>query len=115
MCSWRIILRFLLRLILNNNLKQKNVSRALVYGCGQSGRQLVRAMEDNSEIIIKGFLDDDKDKHGFFMHGKQIYSPEKLQKIIQKKKINLILLALPQSIERTEIKLLENCPNIKLQ
>ena len=75
MCSWRIILRFLLRLILNNKFKKKNVSRALVYGCGQSGRQLVRAMEDNSEIIIKGFLDDDKDKHGFFIHGKQIYSP----------------------------------------
>ena len=101
MCSWRIILRFFLRLILNNKFKQKNVSRALVYGCGQSGRQLVRAMEDNSEIVIKGFLDDDKDKHGFFIHGKQIYSPVKLQKIIKKKQINLILLALP-SIDRKD-------------
>ena len=99
MCSWRIILKFFMLLVINNNNKQKNISRALVYGCGQSGRQLVRAMEDSPDILIKGFLDDNNDKQGFFIDGKPIYSPNKLQKIIKKRKINLILLALP-SIDR---------------
>ena len=71
----------------------------MVYGCGQSGRQLVRAMQDSTEILIKGFLDDDNEKQGFYIDGKRIYSPNNLQRIIEKKNITLILLALP-SIDR---------------
>ena len=102
-----------LRMIINENPKNKKITKALVYGCGQSGRQLVRAMQDSPEILIKGFLDDNNDKHGFFIDGKPIYSPNKLQKIIKKNNINLILLALP-SIERKERKkLFLTCQNIK--
>ncbi len=99
MVSWRIILRFFLGLIINKNFKQNKITKALVYGCGQSGRQLVRAMQDSSEILIKGFIDDDNRKQGFYIDGKRIYSPNNLQKIIERKNITLILLALP-SIDR---------------
>ena len=99
MLSWRIILRFFLGLIINKNYKQNKITKALVYGCGQSGRQLVRAMQDSSEILIKGFIDDDNEQQGFYIDGKRIYSPNNLQKIIEKKNITLILLALP-SIDR---------------
>ena len=114
MCSWRIILRFFLGLILENNFEKKNITKALVYGCGQSGRQLVRAMQDNSEIIIKGFLDDDEDKQGFFIDGKPIYTPTKLKKIIEKKKINLILLALPSIDRKSRNKIIRQLSHYKI-
>ncbi len=101
MCSWRIILRLLLGLIINKNFKQNKITKALVYGCGQSGRQLVRAMQDSSEILIKGFIDDDVEQQGFYIDGKRIYSPSNLKRIIEKKNITLILLALP-SINRKQ-------------
>ena len=114
MCSWRIILRFFLRLILENNIKKKNITKALVYGCGQSGRQLVRAMQDNSEIFIKGFLDDDEDKQGFFIDGKPIYTPTKLKKLVKKKKINLILLALPSIDRKSRNKIITKLSKYKI-
>ena len=97
-CSWRIILKFLVRKFITKNVKKKFITKALVYGSGNAGRQLVRAMQDSSEILIKGFLDDDLKQQGCFIDGKPIYSPSNLQNIINKKNIRLVLLAIP-SIE----------------
>jgi len=114
MCSWRIFIRSILKKILNLNNNINKLNNALVYGSGQSGRQLVRAMVDSNEILIKGFLDDNKEKQGFFIDGKPIYSPEKLQKIIKKKKINLILLALPSIDRKEKSKIIRNLSKYKI-
>ena len=114
MCSWRIFIRSILKKILNLNSNINKLNNALVYGSGQSGRQLVQAMVDSNEILIKGFLDDNKDKQGFFIDGKPIYSPEKLQKIIKKKKINLILLALPSIDRKEKNKIIRNLSKYKI-
>ena len=59
---------------------------------------LVRAMQESTEIFIEGFIDDALNQQGCFIDGKKIYSPNDLEIIIKKKDIQLILLALP-SIE----------------
>ena len=114
MCSWRIILRLFLGLIINKNFKQNKITKALVYGCGQSGRQLVRAMQDSSEIIIKGFIDDDNEQQGFYIDGKRIYSPNNLQRIIEKKNITLILLALPSIDSKKRNMIIRNLSKYKV-
>ena len=99
---WRMLARYFLRDINNiNNLGvTKNDSvKALVYGSGKAGRQLVRAMQESTEILIDGFIDDALTQQGCFIDGKKIYSPNDLEKIIKQKNIKLILLALP-SIQR---------------
>ena len=99
--SWRLIVRFLL---LNSNYiedKKKDVIKALVYGAGEAGIRVVKAIQENKEISVKGFLDDDIRKQGFLIDGKRIYAPNKLKKLIDRKGISLILLALP-SISRNE-------------
>ena len=76
--SWRVLVRFLLRTLNNKHYAKKDITNAFVYGSGEAGRQLVKAMQDSKEISIKGFLDDDKNKEGCLIDGKRIYSPIKL-------------------------------------
>ena len=97
--SWRILFSYLLSNLNNKISTKKDFIKALVYGSGDAGRQLVKAMQESNEIAIKGFLDDDENKHGFVIDGKRIYSPKNLNDLITKNNISLILLAIP-SIQR---------------
>ena len=93
--SWRILLKNLLSKLISNTRFKNNISNALVYGAGIAGRQLVRAMQESTDIKIKGFLDDDVNQQGCFIDGKIIFPPTELEHLIKQKNINLILLALP--------------------
>ena len=93
--SWRVLVRFLLRTLNTNHYTKKDSQKAFVYGTGEAGRQLVKAMQENQKISILGFLDDDENKKGCIIDGKRIYSPTKLGKLLIKKDISLVLLALP--------------------
>ena len=97
--SWRVLVRFLLRKLNTNHYTKKDSQKAFVYGSGEAGRQLVKAMQDNQKISILGFLDDDENKIGCIMDGKRIYSPTNLGKLLIKNNISLVLLAIP-SISR---------------
>ena len=55
--SWRLIAQFLLRSINNKKVEKKDILNALVYGSGNAGRQLFRAMQESSDILIKGFIE----------------------------------------------------------
>ena len=48
--SWRVLARFLLRTINNEHYVKKAYVKALVYGSGEAGRQLFKAMQDSKEI-----------------------------------------------------------------
>ncbi len=94
-CFWRLIVRFLLRKLNNKHYTKHEIINTLVYGSGQAGRQLVRAIQENSDIEIKGFIDDNVNQQGCQIDGKFIYSPSRIKKLIKKYNITLILLALP--------------------
>ena len=102
--SWRIILKFFLSRLNNINKGNKKTINALVYGSGAAGRQLVRAMQESSEISIKGFLDDDANQQGCQIDGKLIYSPQKLRSLIKEKGISLVLLAVPSAERKKELR-----------
>ena len=93
--SWRVLVRFLLRKLNTKHYTKKDAQKAFVYGAGEAGRQLVKAMQDNQKISILGFLDDDENKKGCLIDGKRIYSPINLGNLLIKKDISLVLLAIP--------------------
>ena len=111
---WRIFIRFLLRKFNTNNYNKKDIKKTLVYGSGKAGRQLVRALQESSEIVIKGFLDDDSRKQGCRIDGKLIYSPKNLKNIISQKKIDLILLALPSISRQKRNLIIRNLTEYKI-
>ena len=114
--SWRVYVKYLLLGSNNNdqNHSYKTRSRALVYGAGKAGRQLVRAMQDSLEIEIKGFLDDDKYQQGRNIDGKIIYKPKAIGKLINKENINLILLALPSVAKERRLEIIKDLVNYKI-
>ena len=64
-----------------------------------AGRQLLTSLENNFEMKVVGFLDDNPQFHRQIVLGQTVYDPLLLNKIIKIKDIELILLALP-SISR---------------
>ncbi|WP_414901916.1 polysaccharide biosynthesis protein [Sphingomonas flavalba] len=80
--------------ILNGNRRRDNV---LIYGAGSSGRQLFGAVANSTEMRVVGFLDDDESLHNRTLNGLTIHNPAKLAAVIERLKVNDILLAIPSA------------------
>jgi len=94
--SSRISIKFL---FLSNFKRSKKKFNVLIYGAGSTGRQLLTSLEINPEMKVVGFLDDDTQFHRQIILGQTVYDPLNIDKLIIKKNIDLVLLALP-SISR---------------
>ena len=112
--SLRVLIRFLLRKINNKHYAKNNSIKAFIYGSGEAGRQLVKAIQDSQEISILGFLDDDVNKKGCLIDGKKIYSPDELGDLLIKKDISLVLLAIPSIPRRERNEIIKNLLKYKI-
>jgi FlaA1/EpsC-like NDP-sugar epimerase len=95
--------------------KSQFLKKALVYGAGSAGRQLVSALENSNELKVVGFLDDDERLHGQLLQGQEIYSSLKITDLIKLKEVQLILLALPSISRFRRNEILKNLSNYPLQ
>ena len=77
----------------NNKLRDKK--KVLIYGAGIAGRQLLTNLKNNYEMEVVGFLDDNQEFHNQIILGKIVFPPLKINTIINSKKIDIILLAIP--------------------
>jgi FlaA1/EpsC-like NDP-sugar epimerase len=80
-------------------LKRKSHSKVLIYGAGEAGRQLVRAMTNSHEMRVVGFLDDDDRLHGHVLNGQPVFNPVNLENLVVALNVSDVLLAMP-SISR---------------
>ncbi len=91
--------RVLARVWLGNQylgiLKRGSRPNILIYGAGQTGRQLAAAMSNSHEMQIVGFLDDDDRLHGHVLNGLPIYSPVDLANLVATLTISKVFLAMP--------------------
>ena len=78
-----------------NILKQASRPKVLIYGAGQTGRQLAAAMAHSHEMRVVGFLDDDDRLHGHVLNGLSIYNPDDLASLVPTLNISDVLLAMP--------------------
>ena len=111
--SSRIVIRNLF--IHNFNFKKsKNKKKTLIYGAGSAGRQLLTGLENNSEIKVIGFLDDNEQFHNQSVLGQTVYDPSKISELIIEKNITQVLLALPSINRQKRNKIIENLNKYKL-
>ena len=76
-------------------LKKATRPKVLIYGAGQSGRQLAAAMANNPAMQVAGFLDDDPHLQGQLLNDLPVYNPDDLPALIATLNIGDVLLALP--------------------
>jgi FlaA1/EpsC-like NDP-sugar epimerase len=79
-----------------NILKRAARPKAMIYGAGNSGRQLASALTNNQDMQLIGYLDDDERLHGHVLNGVPIYNPVDLEELKISLDLNIVLLAMPR-------------------
>ncbi|MEX2130358.1 MAG: nucleoside-diphosphate sugar epimerase/dehydratase [Pseudohongiellaceae bacterium] len=77
----------------------------IIYGAGNSGMQLVVALQNGDQYLPVAFVDDGREIVGSMVHGIRVYSPNSLYELIETYAVRQILLAIPSAThaERKEI------------
>ena len=76
-------------------IKSPIKKKVLIYGAGEAGRQLANSLKTNPKFQVVGFIDDNKKLNKKILLKKEIYSLTELKKLIAKKNVSLIFLAMP--------------------
>ena len=109
----RVIIRYLFLKTLKSR-HSKNKKNTLIYGAGSAGRQLLASLENNPKMKMAGFLDDNQQFHNQTILGQIVYNPLKIEKLINSKDIDLVLLALPSISRFKRNQIIENLNKHKI-
>jgi FlaA1/EpsC-like NDP-sugar epimerase len=107
----RITIKFLFSM---NFKKSKNKTNVLIYGAGSAGRQLLTSLENNLEMKVVGFLDDNTQFHKQEILGQTVYDPLNIDKLINTKNIVFVLLALPSITRQKRNQIINNLNKFKV-
>ena len=97
-----------------SDFSPKTKKNVLIYGAGSAGRQLYVSLENNPEMKVVGFLDTNKHFHKQTLLGQTVYDPSKIDKLIKKKNIDEILLAIPSISRKIRNQIIENLNKYQL-
>lgn len=111
-CS-RLFGKFILET--KSEINSKSLKITLIYGAGNTGRQLASALENSNEFKAIGFLDDDESLHGQNLQRLKIYNTENLKKLITSKGVEIVLLALPSISRFKRNQILDKLHKLKLK
>ncbi|MBT5859161.1 MAG: polysaccharide biosynthesis protein [Flavobacteriales bacterium] len=90
--------RFLLKgMIYSWDTRVNKRKQTIVYGAGNAGVQLVESLKKSLNHAPVAFIDDDKQKHGTIINFIQIFSFDRIEYVIKKFDVKLILLAIPSA------------------
>jgi len=99
LCIGLVVSRWAARYWLANEYKMQirnaRLPRVLIYGAGNAGRQLASVLVEAHQMLVVGFLDDDKALQGLVINGIKVYPPKDVEKIAQRFAVKTILLAIP--------------------
>jgi FlaA1/EpsC-like NDP-sugar epimerase len=82
--------------------------RVLIYGAGSAGRQLAAGISNSEDMLVAGFVDDDKTLQNSVLNGKIIYSAAGLGALIDKLDIDDLLLAIPSASRQRRNQILDS-------
>jgi len=91
----RLVIRLWLGGLYRHLLAEKARPGVLIYGAGEAGRQLAAALARSTEYRLVGFVDDDPRLQGRSLDGRDVHSPDALDRVITRDSVNDVLLALP--------------------
>lgn len=77
-----------------------------IYGAGEAGRQLARAIGHSDMYKVAAFIDDDPTLFTTEIDGISVFSPISLDELVKEKRVSQILLALPSASHSRRSKIL---------
>ncbi|MEL0630289.1 nucleoside-diphosphate sugar epimerase/dehydratase [Psychromonas aquatilis] len=105
-CAYLILLcggaRLFVRILVSQSLCKRK-KRVIIYGAGDSGRQLVNLLRQGHEFHPVAFIDDEKRLFKTVVNGLTVFNSKNLAALIAKKRASMVLLAMPGA-NRTERK-----------
>ncbi|WP_372886492.1 polysaccharide biosynthesis protein [Shimia sp.] len=69
--------------------------RVLIYGAGNTGRQLALALNSHETILPLAFVDDNRVLQGLTVAGLPVHAPQRMAELVRDKEIRRVLLAIP--------------------
>jgi FlaA1/EpsC-like NDP-sugar epimerase len=96
LCVSRLLIRFALVDILHRAHGVRDLRRVLIYGAGRAGQQLSLSLRHEPHMQVLGYVDDDIRLNGQRIDGIQVYSPDRLDWVIQTLAIDEVLVGLPR-------------------
>lgn len=103
-CSIRIIARYVITDILGRGRYAGTVRRALIYGAGQAGQQLLASIRSDPSVKIVAYLDDDERIVGQRLDGVRVYSLDSIPDLKARFNVSDIFLAVPGLSRRRQRK-----------
>ncbi|OSI09391.1 nucleoside-diphosphate sugar epimerase/dehydratase [Neisseria zoodegmatis] len=97
--------RIILKSILSDRRHRKQMAPVIIYGAGQSGRQLLEAIKQVNEYNAVAFVDDNPAIQRTTIYDLPVYRPSELEDLIKRYGVEKILLAIP-SASKEERKLI---------
>ncbi|MCM2457999.1 polysaccharide biosynthesis protein [Rhizobium sp. CG4] len=95
-CISRLVTRQILGAPYRRELTKNAQRNVLIYGAGTIGRQLASALRNGGQLMVRGYLDDDKNLHGSLINGVRVYAPHELKEAVAHLNVKTVLLATPR-------------------
>ena len=104
--------RFVLRTILNTSQdRQIETAPVIIYGAGQSGRQLMEGIRRVNEYKAVAFVDDNPSAQKTIINDLAVYSPNQLPELIDRFNVKKILLAIPSASSQDRKRIVQTLEN----
>ena len=109
------------RLLLREYLRKRFVAMpsggapVLIYGAGVAGVQLASALQHDQQFEPVAFIDDNKDIVGSEIVGLKVYAHKNMLKLVKRKHIETILLAIPSASRRRRREILNELAPLPVQ
>ena len=91
----------------DNTYSSREKINVIIYGAGLAGRELSNALHSSKEYLHVAYVDDNKAKDGTYINNIPVFFYEKIQSLIEKFKVDEIILAVPSISRKKQFEIIE--------
>lgn len=95
--------------------RETDIERALIYGAGEAGAQLLSHLANNPRIKVVGLIDDNKHLQGTRLRGCPVFGPDKISELVVRRGVQTVLFAIPSASRARRRQLIEELSDLKLE
>ncbi|MGB6605201.1 MAG: nucleoside-diphosphate sugar epimerase/dehydratase, partial [Steroidobacteraceae bacterium] len=81
-------------------VRRKSAARVAIYGAGDAGARVCAVLLGGPDFQPVAFIDDKQSLQGSNIHGIRVYGADSLPELVQQRKIDRVLLAMPSASRR---------------